>query len=116
MMRAVQFPYMVRWCVNECFTDVHPLTPTYITAVVDKPCQISRLGRIDDGIFIHTEQITTANAHSLVHLFPVIRYPLSNHLADILDDHLVDFDTLASKQPPVVNVGLGKADVFLAHF
>ena len=81
--------------------------------MVDKPRQISTLGRIDDVVPVDPEQVGAADALSLVHQFALICHRLAHVLADVFDHHLIGRDRLQREQAPVVDGRLAELELLL---
>ncbi|RUS32089.1 hypothetical protein BC938DRAFT_476323 [Jimgerdemannia flammicorona] len=65
---------------------------TYRATMINEPCDIAHLGRINHRIIIHSEQVRAPDAGSLVPLLAVVGHLLPNDLAHVLDDHVVGVD------------------------
>jgi len=84
---------------------------TYITAVVNEPCQIPIPSGVNDVIVIHPEEVAAPNTGWLIPPLSLISHCLSYHLTHILNDHLISSYVLHCKQPPVVDSRLGKPEL-----
>lgn len=62
---------------------------THIARVVDETREVAAFGSIDDRIEVDTEQVRRPNSSGLVVRLPHIRHDRSDHLAHVLDHHLV---------------------------
>ena len=88
---------------------------TYITTVVDEARQIAERGGVDDGLVVNPEHVAAADPAVLVAALPQVSHRLADHLAHVLDHHLVRGDRLLCEQAPVVNRRLGELQLLLAH-
>ena len=78
-------------------------SPTYITAMVDEPGEISALGRVHDIVEVDPEEVTRAYALLLVTLLADVGQNGAHVVSNILDDHLVGADVFEREETPVVN-------------
>lgn len=62
---------------------------TYITAVVDKPREVTTLGGINDGVEVDAEQVRAADAGGLVVRLAHVGHYRPDHLTHVLYHHLV---------------------------
>lgn len=83
--------------------------------MIDEPRQIPALRRVNNSLQIDPEEVRAADARRLVLGLPKVGHARPDHLADVLDDHLVGGDRFHREQSPVVDGGLGELQVFPAE-
>ena len=84
---------------------------TYITAMVDKSCQITTFCSIDNIILINTKQIGWPNALFFVSFLSNIRQHWSYYMTNILDYHFISTNIFSSKKSPVVDGRFSKCQI-----
>jgi hypothetical protein len=85
-----------------------------IARVVDETGNAALLGRVDDVVIYHAEQIAGAHALFVVADLTLICDSLADLLSHVLDDELVDGDVLVGVQSPSVDGGALEFDVLLS--
>lgn len=57
--------------------------------MVDEPREVAAFGSIDDGVQVYPEQVRATNAGRLIMRLSHVGHDWTDHLAHILDHHLV---------------------------
>lgn len=87
----------------------------YIAAVINESCEVSALRGVDDGLQVNSEQIRASDSDRFVLEFSPVSDTGSDHLSDVLNDHLVSGDRFHCKQAPVVNGGFGELQLLVSE-